>query len=243
MGELTNSCYLESPAPQSPAPSLTPVSLTPVLSTNSNTFPLQIPPPSVGAYPYFMSQCSPYKYAMPPVPQHTVSYMSQMPTYSMPQMPTYSMPQMPTYSTPQMPTYSTPQMPTYSTPQIPTYSTPQMPTYSTPPRAKRAVPQQLMPPPKSSPRRPISDILGRYNKEKDAGRVAVHLAQFYYLGETATSRTTAAHLDSSKMEEIKELILSKFASRRSLADREELWRKCRVAIGQKCKQLRGQKKP
>ena len=98
-----------------------------------------------------------------------------------------------------------------------------------------------MPPPTHSPRRPVSDILGKYHKEKDAGRVAVHLAQYYYFGESRMAETTASRLDPRKMEEIKGHVLSKCATKRSLGDREELWRKCRVAIGQKCKQLRAKK--
>ena len=78
----------------------------------------------------------------------------------------------------------------------------------------------------------------RYSKERDAGRVAVHLAQFYFFGESVMARTTAAHLDPAKMGQIKSLVLGKFGAKRSLADKEELWRKCRTAIGQKCKTLR-----
>ena len=43
----------------------------------------------------------------------------------------------------------------------------------------------------------------RYSKERDAGRVAVHLAQFYFFGESVMARTTAAHLDPAKMGQIK----------------------------------------
>ena len=38
------------------------------------------------------------------------------------------------------------------------------------------------------------------------------------------SQTTAARLDPIKMDEIKELIISKFAAKRSMADKEEIWR-------------------
>ena len=65
----------------------------------------------------------------------------------------------------------------------------------------------------------------RYSKERDAGRVAVHLAQFYFFGESVMARTTAAHLDPAKMGQIKSLVLGKFGARRSLADKEDLWRK------------------
>jgi hypothetical protein len=77
------------------------------------------------------------------------------------------------------------------------------------------MPQQpaCMPPPPTSPRKPISEILGRYNKEKDAGQVAVHLAQFYYFGVTAMSQTTATRQDLSKMEAMKELITAKFSAK------------------------------
>ena len=37
------------------------------------------------------------------------------------------------------------------------------------------------------------------------------------------SQTTAARLDPIKMDEIKELIISKFAAKRSMADKEEIW--------------------
>ena len=80
----------------------------------------------------------------------------------------------------------------------------------------------------------------RYSKERDAGCVAVHLAQFYFFGESVMARTTAARLDPAKMGQIKSLVLGKFGAKRSLqlADKEELWRKCRTAIGQKCKAFR-----
>ena len=99
----------------------------------------------------------------------------------------------------------------------------------------------MMPPPTLSPRRLISEIMSQFSKEKDAGRVAVHLAQFYFFGESVIAKTTAARLDPIQMEEIKHLIISKFAGNRSMADKEDLWRRCRVAIGQKCKLLRAKK--
>ena len=98
--------------------------------------------------------------------------------------------------------------------------------------------QQSMPPPHASPRRPIAQILAKYSDDKDAGRVAVHLVQFYFFGETELSNTTAARLDAVKMKKIKTLISSKFGAKRSFVDKEKLWGKCRVVIGQKCKQLR-----
>ena len=45
--------------------------------------------------------------------------------------------------------------------------------------------------------------------------------------------------DLAKMTEIKELILSKFAAKRSMVDK--MWRRSRVVVGQKCKQLRVKK--
>ena len=87
----------------------------------------------------------------------------------------------------------------------------------------------------------MNEILGRYSKEKDAGRVVVHLAQFYFFGESLMGKNTAATLDTTKMDEIKHLILTKFGENRSAADKEEIWRCCRIAIGQKCKQLRAKK--
>ena len=89
-----------------------------------------------------------------------------------------------------------------------------------------------------SPKKPLHDILRRYNDERNAGRLAVHLAQFYYFGTTAMRHSTAGTLDSAKMLLIKEAIVSKFAMRRCREDREALWERCKKAIGQKCNHLR-----
>jgi hypothetical protein len=78
------------------------------------------------------------------------------------------------------------------------------------------------------PVRPNGKIRGIIARERCR---AVHLAQFHYLGETPRLCTATAHLDLSKMEEIKELFVAKFAAKQSLADKEELWRAFRVAIG------------
>ena len=90
---------------------------------------------------------------------------------------------------------------------------------STPPRLG------AMLPPTTSPRRPMNEILGHYSK-KDAGQVAVHLAQFYFFGESLMGKTTAARLDTTKIDEIKHLIVTKFGENRSAAVKEEIWRRC-----------------
>ena len=47
---------------------------------------------------------------------------------------------------------------------------------------------------------------------------------------------TAGTLDPVRMGHIKEIILAKFGGRRrSAVDREAIWGKCKIAIGQKCK--------
>ena len=68
----------------------------------------------------------------------------------------------------------------------------------------------------------------------------MHLASKYFFGEQKLLESTTSTLDQAKMLRIKTIILSKFASRRSAADSEALWAKCKTAIGQKCKGLRRQ---
>ena len=54
-------------------------------------------------------------------------------------------------------------------------------------------------------------------------------------------RSTAGNLDPTGMRPIKEIIIAKFGGRRCVEDKEALWEKCKIAIGQKCKHLRRQK--
>ena len=82
----------------------------------------------------------------------------------------------------------------------------------------------------------------RYHHEKDAGRIAVQLALHYFLGEATMCLHTASTLDTSRMKKIKAIVISKFGAKRSDADREVLWAKCKTAIGQKCKMLRAAQK-
>ena len=101
----------------------------------------------------------------------------------------------------------------------------------TPPRR-----QMQMPPPQGSPFSPeksVEDILKRYSGESNAGRVAVHLAQFYFFGTRRMSRSTAGNLDPAGMRRIREIILGKFGKKRCTEDKEALWEKCKIAIGQK----------
>ena len=54
---------------------------------------------------------------------------------------------------------------------------------------------------------------------------------------------TASTLDTSRMKRIKAIVISKFGAKRSDADREVLWAKCKTAIiGQKYKMLRAAQK-
>ena len=84
----------------------------------------------------------------------------------------------------------------------------------------------------------MSEILSQFQHEKHAGRAEIHLAQYYYFGETVMTKTTAGRLNPAKMAEIKDLILAKFRPNGCQADKEELWKRCKVAIGQKCKLFR-----
>ena len=89
-----------------------------------------------------------------------------------------------------------------------------------------------------SPRRLIENIVSRFHYQKDAGRLAVMLAMEYFFGQDYMSRHTTATLEPDRMLQLKAIVLSKFAARRSEPDREHLWGKWRIAIGQKCKSLR-----
>ena len=46
---------------------------------------------------------------------------------------------------------------------------------------------------------------------------------------------TYTSLEKAKTEKIKAFVLAKFGTKRTPADKELLWSKCKVAIGQKCK--------
>ena len=48
-------------------------------------------------------------------------------------------------------------------------------------------------------------------------------------------KSTAGNLDPNRMQRIKEIILAKFGGERCLENKEALWEKCIIAIGQKCK--------
>ena len=52
------------------------------------------------------------------------------------------------------------------------------------------------------------------------------------------SRHTAGTLNRQKMNRIKAIVTAKFMARRSEADKEVLWDRCKTSIGQKCKTLR-----
>ena len=68
------------------------------------------------------------------------------------------------------------------------------------------------------------------------------LAQDYFFGKEEMAQHTAGKLNSSRMQRIRSIMLSKFGGRRSLADKEVLWARCKVAIGHKCKQLRSNRR-
>ena len=72
--------------------------------------------------------------------------------------------------------------------------------------------------------------------------MAVQLATLYFFGEDMMAQHTAGTLDAMKMERIKAIVLAKFGEKRSPEDKEALWARCKVAIGQKCKQLRAAKR-
>ncbi len=72
--------------------------------------------------------------------------------------------------------------------------------------------------------------------------MAVQLASHYIFGEASMACHTAGTLEPSRMRRIKAIVISKFGGKRSEADKEALWARCKIAIGQKCKMLRLAKK-
>ena len=68
--------------------------------------------------------------------------------------------------------------------------------------------------------------------------MAVQLAVKHFFGEDVMASNTAGSLDSSKMRTIKTIILAKFGAKKSEEEKEDIWARCKIAIGQKCKQLR-----
>ena len=71
--------------------------------------------------------------------------------------------------------------------------------------------------------------------------MAVQLAIQYFFGEATMASSTYTSLDQTKIK-IKAIVLSKFGTKMTTADKELLWSKCKIAIGQKCKFLRTAKR-
>lgn len=98
-------------------------------------------------------------------------------------------------------------------------------------------PPPLQPRPPSvnfGPCKSIDQITTRYLQEKDTGRLAVHLTTEYFFEEKIMTESTIGTLDQTRLLRIKAIVLAKFAARRSAADSEALWTKCKIATGQKC---------
>ena len=89
-----------------------------------------------------------------------------------------------------------------------------------------------------SPKKSVEKMLVHHSGESNAGRAAIHLALYVFLGPDIMRKKTAGTLDATKMRQLKEIIPSKFAIKRCAQDRAALWGKCKIAIGQKCKHLR-----
>ena len=94
----------------------------------------------------------------------------------------------------------------------------------------------------------MDSILGRFTYERDAGRLAVHLATEYFFGEAVMEDSTpmglggCSKLNPAKMDKIRALVMAKFGRKRSEEDKILLWSRCKTAIGQKCKSFRNRKK-
>ena len=73
-----------------------------------------------------------------------------------------------------------------------------------------------------SPKKSVEDVLIQNRGESRAGKAAVHLAQFVFLGADLMRQSTAATLDEIKMRHIKEIILAKYGVKRCLQDKNAL---------------------
>ena len=109
-----------------------------------------------------------------------------------------------------------------------------------------------MPPPRTPPQlsrhkykpftpiKRLDEISSKYTLEKDAGRVTNQLAEMYFFGPETMAQNTVSSLDKKLIKQMKSIILSRFGRKKSLADQEELWSKCRTALGQHCKNIRSE---
>ena len=80
--------------------------------------------------------------------------------------------------------------------------------------------------------------MGRYQTERDAGRMAVSLAAQHYFGplimavSTPTGVASTRPLDAEKLKEIRGLVQNKFGRKMSEVYRVALWTRRRTAIAQ-----------
>lgn len=96
----------------------------------------------------------------------------------------------------------------------------------------------LPPLPNFSPTKTIESITAQFHDSRDAGRMAIQLALYHFFGEDMMARNTPGTLDPSKMQEIKNIVIKKFAMNSSPEDQETLWKKCKDAIGHRCNDIR-----
>ena len=66
-----------------------------------------------------------------------------------------------------------------------------------------------------SPKKSVEDILARNKGESNAGKAAIHLAQYVFFGADLMRRSTAATLDAEKMRQIRDIIVAKYAIKRA----------------------------
>lgn len=102
----------------------------------------------------------------------------------------------------------------------------------TPPRAGRPRTRPF------TPKKRLDEILSRYTLEKDAGRATNQLAELYFFGPQTMATNTVSTLDKELLKRIRGIILSRFGRKKSAADQEVLWSRCRTALGQRCKNMR-----
>ena len=110
------------------------------------------------------------------------------------------------------------------------------PPFTAPQQQQNQSPLLLLP--SFHPTKTIESITAQFHDSRDAGRMAIQLALYHFFGEDVMAISTPGTLDSTKMQEIKNIAIKKFAMNSSPEDQKTLWRKCKDAIGHRCNDIR-----
>ena len=239
-----NPAYLALPRPAPPAS--TPA--MPFYHTNpapSIPNPAMPNPASTPAMPFYQanpaSSISYPRYVQPSPPNVHSCYANPALSTPVPPMPSYQANPVPSTIPHQYEANPAPQSatalpmsyPANVNPSAPSTSYPvSMPPPKTPPRTGRPQNRPF------TPKKRLDEILSKYTLEKDAGRATNQLAELYFFGPHTMATNTVSTLDQERLKQVKSIILSRFGRKKSVADQELLWSRCRTALGQRCKNMR-----